>query len=108
MSDKTGYNKAPITESEQIKFHKITGYDLEIGNVASGSRNRIMLIRSMPIETYFEHAADTNIVIIGPKTKGELIRLLTDHGRPTVTELIPNGMGSQTYTKLRKYLGLTK
>ena len=108
MPDRMNYEKPQSVESGQMKFHKIEGYDLEVGNAAQGSRNRIMLIRSLPINNYFEHVTDTNIVLAGSKTKGELHRLLSDHGRPTVKEMIPGSMGSQTYTKLRKFLGLSK
>ena len=87
-----------------IKFTPIEGYNLEVGNASPSARKRIIIFRRLPYD-HVEHISNTNVLLIGQSAKVELHRLLSEHGRPTVYELVPGGISSSTYTAMRKHLG---
>lgn len=95
-----------MPDKGNIDFQKIEKYNIEVGSVLNKPR-RIILFRSAPYE-HMEHIPNTNVILIGQNTAKELHRLMTDYGRPTVSEMIPGGIPSSTYTAIRRYLGLSK
>ena len=89
----------------QITFKRInqtTLYTAESGD----DRNRIIFVRSAGnLDPSLERVPNTNIILIGGEnTKQQLTDLLTEHGRPTVNEMIVGGITGRTYTHLRAFL----
>lgn len=55
-----------------------------------------------------ERVPNTNIFILGGEaTKQLLANLLSEHGRPTVNEMVSGGITGRPYTHLRAYLNIT-
>jgi len=95
-----------LPKTAELEFKKIEGYNLEVGTALKKPR-RIRIFRAKPFDTVL-HIESTNILILGRTAEQELFRMITDHGRPTVHELIPDGISGSTYTSIRRHFGLTK
>ncbi len=104
MPNKSLPNKMP--ETDELAFKKIEGYNLEVGTALKKPR-RIRIFRAKPFDTVL-HIENTNILILGRTAEQELYRMITDHGRPTVQKLIPDGISGSTYTSIRKHFGLIR
>ena len=94
--------------STEVKFENIEGYNLQVGNANQSRSQRIMIFRGLPPFDNFIHVTATNVLLSGQGVQQEMRRLFSNHGRPTLIEMIPGGISGKTHTKLRAFLGLSK
>lgn len=89
-----------------MQFKAIRGYRLEVGSTGH-SNGRMLVFRLIGGVDEWAQIGNARVFLIGgDSAKHELKRLLSDVGRPTLQERIPDGISGSVHTTLREYVGL--
>ena len=88
-------------------FIQLGSYQLEAANFGDSANDRVLVIRLLGGPDVWEQVEGTRLLLIGGKNaREEFRRLLDEHGRTTLAEMLPGGVNGRSHTAMRKYVGL--